>query len=68
MLYHMGYPFKSMKGFMAYSYFVNEGAANYVILRHEFSHREIRRGDQNIHVLCRGLCHAKLMGQVLTGI
>jgi M6 family metalloprotease-like protein len=47
MPYHMSYPFKSMKGFMAYSYFVNEGAANYVILRHEFSH--LLLGGNNFH-------------------
>jgi len=47
MPYHMAYPFKSMKGFMAYSYFVNEGAANYVILRHEFSH--LLLGGNNFH-------------------
>ncbi len=47
MPYRMGYPFKSMKGFMAYSYFVNEGAANYVILRHEFSH--LLLGGNNFH-------------------
>ena len=47
MPYHMRYPFKSMKGFMAYSYFVNEGASNYVILRHEFSH--LLLGGNNFH-------------------
>jgi hypothetical protein len=47
MPYHMQYPFKSMKGFMAYSYFVNEGAHNYVILRHEFSH--LLLGGNNFH-------------------
>ena len=47
MPYHMKYPFKSMKGFMAYSYFVNEGASNYVILRHEFSH--LLLGGNNFH-------------------
>ena len=47
MPYRMGFPFKSMKGFMAYSYFVNEGAANYVILRHEFSH--LLLGGNNFH-------------------
>jgi hypothetical protein len=47
MPYHMRYPFKSMKGFMAYSYFVNEGAGNYVILRHEFSH--LLLGGNNFH-------------------
>jgi len=47
MPYHMAYPFKSMKGFMAYSYFVNEGASNYVILRHEFSH--LLLGGNNFH-------------------
>jgi hypothetical protein len=47
MPYHMSYPFKSMKGFMAYSYFVNEGAQNYVILRHEFSH--LLLGGNNFH-------------------
>ena len=47
MPYHMGYPFKSMKGFMSYSYFVNEGASNYVILRHEFSH--LLLGGNNFH-------------------
>jgi hypothetical protein len=36
-----------MKGFMSYSYFVNEGAANYVILRHEFSH--LLLGGNNFH-------------------
>ncbi len=41
------YPFKSMKGFMAHSYFVNEGAGNYVILRHEFSH--LLLGGNNFH-------------------
>lgn len=47
MPYHMRYPFKSMNGFMAYSYFVNEGASNYVILRHEFSH--LLLGGNNFH-------------------
>jgi M6 family metalloprotease-like protein len=47
MPYHMKYPFKSMNGFMAYSYFVNEGAFNYVILRHEFSH--LLLGGNNFH-------------------
>ena len=47
MPYRMGFPFKTMKGFMAYSYFVNEGAANYVILRHEFSH--LLLGGNNFH-------------------
>jgi len=47
MPYRMRYPFKSMKGFMASSYFVNEGAANYVILRHEFSH--LLLGGNNFH-------------------
>ncbi|KPL21656.1 MAG: hypothetical protein AMS23_08990, partial [Bacteroides sp. SM1_62] len=47
MPYLMRYPFKSMKGFMAYSYFVNEGASNYVILRHEFSH--LLLGGNNFH-------------------
>ena len=45
--YHMRYPFKSMKGFMSHSYFVNEGAFNYVILRHEFSH--LLLGGNNFH-------------------
>jgi hypothetical protein len=47
MPYHMRYPFKSMKGLMSYSYFVNEGASNYVILRHEFSH--LLLGGNNFH-------------------
>jgi len=47
MPYRMNYSFKAMKGFMAYSYFVNEGAANYVILRHEFSH--LLLGGNNFH-------------------
>ncbi len=47
MPYQMKYPFKAMNGFMAYSYFVNEGASNYVILRHEFSH--LLLGGNNFH-------------------
>ncbi len=47
MPYHMMFPFKSMKGFMSSSYFVNEGASNYVILRHEFSH--LLLGGNNFH-------------------
>ncbi len=39
--------FGAMKGMNSYSTFVNKGAANYVILRHEFSH--LLLGGNNFH-------------------